>query len=69
MILAIQYGSKYIEQDLVTSKQGTLYVSHDLSAKRLTGVDKQFSDMTDVEINVLKTIIGESILSLRDVFG
>ena len=31
--LAILYGSKYIEQDLVTSRDNTLYVSHDLSAK------------------------------------
>lgn len=66
--LAILYGSKFIEQDLVTSQDGTLYISHDLSAKRITGVDKNFSNMTDKEINKLKTSNGEKILSLQNVF-
>lgn len=66
--LAIEYGSKYIEQDLVTSKDGTLYVSHDLSAKRITGVDRLYSDMTDVEINKLQTKNGEKIHTLQSVF-
>lgn len=66
--LAILYGSKYIEQDLVTSKDNTLYVSHDLSAKRLTGVDKLFLDMTDDEISHLRTEDNEKILSLQNVF-
>ncbi|PAB01811.1 glycerophosphodiester phosphodiesterase [Enterococcus canintestini] len=67
--LAILYGSKFIEQDLVTSKDGTLYISHDLSAKRITGVNKNFSDMTDSEINNLKTANGDRILKLQDVFN
>lgn len=66
--LAILYGSKYIEQDLVTSRDNTLYVSHDLSAKRITGVDKLFADMTDDEISDLRTEDNEKILSLQDVF-
>lgn len=66
--LAIDYGSQNIEQDLVTSKNGTLFVSHDLSAKRITGVNKLYSDMTDEEIRQLKTINGEPILALQDVF-
>ncbi|KAF1304860.1 glycerophosphodiester phosphodiesterase [Enterococcus sp. JM9B] len=68
--LAIQYGSKYIEQDLVTSKDGTLYVSHDLSAKRITGVNKYYSEMTDNEINQLKNISnGEPIHTLQSIFN
>lgn len=66
--LALLYGSKYIEQDLVTSKDGTLYVSHDDNAKRLTGVDHLYSDMTDEEINQLKTKDNHNILRLQDIF-
>lgn len=67
--LAILYGSKYIEQDLVTSKEGTLYVSHDENAKRITGIDKKFSEMTDSEIDQLRTENGEKIHSLQEVFN
>ncbi|HCM89258.1 MULTISPECIES: glycerophosphodiester phosphodiesterase [Vagococcus] len=66
--LAISYGSQYIEQDLVTSKDKTLYVSHDLNAKRLTGEDKKYGEMTDDEIDKLKTKNAEKIHRLRDVF-
>lgn len=66
--LAVLYGSKYIEQDVVVSKDGTLYVSHDKSAKRITGVDSQYEDMTDIEIEELRTESGEKILKLKDVF-
>lgn len=66
--LALLYGSHYIEQDLVTSKDGTLYVSHDNSAKRLTGVNRLYSDMTDDEINQLRTSDNNHILRLQDVF-
>lgn len=67
--LAILYGSKYIEQDLVTSKDQTLYVSHDLSAKRITGVDKLFSKMTDAQISNLRTADDQKILTLQDIFN
>ncbi len=66
--LAIQQGSKNIEQDVVISKDKTLYVSHDLSAKRLTGVDKLYSDMTDAEISKLRVGNGEPIHTLQSVF-
>jgi len=66
--LAIQYGSKYIEQDVVTSKDGTLIVSHDLSAKRITGVNKLYAEMTDKEISHLRTADDQKILRLQDVF-
>ncbi|MGX6970360.1 glycerophosphodiester phosphodiesterase [Vagococcus bubulae] len=66
--LALLYGSRNIEQDLVTSKDGTLYVSHDDSAKRLTGVDRLYSEMTDDEINHLETNNHQHILRLQDVF-
>lgn len=66
--LALDYGTKYIEQDLVTSNDGTLYVSHDENAKRITGVDKNYKDMTDNEIDKLRTDDGQHILKLEDVF-
>ena len=66
--LAISYGSKYIEQDIVISKDGTLYVSHDLSAKRITGTDSLYVDLKDEQIDNLKTKDGQSILKLSDVF-
>lgn len=67
--LAIKYGSKNIEQDLVTSKDGTLYVSHDSSAKKITGINKKYSNMTDKEIDKLKATDDSSILKLQDVFN
>ncbi|MFC6346408.1 glycerophosphodiester phosphodiesterase [Vagococcus carniphilus] len=66
--LALLYGSKFIEQDLVTSEEDTLFVSHDLSAKRITGINKLFSKMTDHEIEQLKTKDNQKILKLQDVF-
>jgi len=66
--LAIRYGSKYIEQDVVISKDGTLIVSHDLSAKRITGVNKLYANMTDKEISKLRTADDQKILRLQDVF-
>ena len=66
--LAILYGSRYIEQDIVISGDGTLYVSHDLSALRLTGEDALYEEMTDSEIDALRTEDGQSVLRLSDVF-
>lgn len=66
--LAINQGSYYIEQDLVLSQDGTLYVSHDLNASRLTGHDGEYSQMSDSQINELKTSSGEKIHTLQSVF-
>ncbi len=66
--LALLYGSKNIELDVVVSADGTLWVSHDLTAKRITGIDKAYLDMTDEEISNLKTIAsGESIHKAQEV--
>lgn len=71
--LAIKYGTQYIEPDVVLSKEGTLYVSTYLSAQKLTGVNKLFSQMTDEEIDGLRisnkfTTQSLKILKLQDVF-
>ena len=61
-------GVRNIEQDVVVSKDGTLYVSHDETAKRMTGDSRAFSDMTDGQIDELRTYEGNRILRLSDVF-
>ena len=66
--LALDAGTMYIEQDIVTSADGTLYVSHDDTAARLTGNSGRFADMTDAEIDELTTYAGNKILKLSDVF-
>ena len=66
--LALDAGTMYIEQDIVTSADGTLYVSHDDSPQRLTGTGGKFADMTDAEIDELTTHGGNKILKLSDVF-
>ena len=66
--LALDAGTMYIEQDIVTSADGTLYVSHDDSPQRLTGTGGRFSEMTDAEIDALTTHAGNKILKLSDVF-
>ncbi len=65
---AIADGARYIEQDIVISRDGTLFVSHDLTAARMTGTNRAFSDMTDAEIDRLRTYEGEPTLRLSDVF-
>ena len=65
---AISEGSRYIEQDIVISKNGTVYVAHDPSAYRMTGVQKLYADMTDEKIGSLRTYEGKEILKLSDVF-
>lgn len=65
---AIADGARYIEQDIVISRDGTLYVSHDLTAYRMTGVNRAFADMSDEEIDGLRTHAGEKTLRLSEVF-
>lgn len=66
---AIQKGSRCIEQDLVLSASGTLYVSHDDNARRLTGINRLYSTMTDQEIAALRMENGEPVHSLQEVFS
>lgn len=72
--LAIEQGSKNIEIDIVISKDGTLWVSHDVSAKRMTSVDKKYADMTDEEISKLRIMKSKTnedlpILKVEDVLN
>lgn len=65
---AIAAGSHNIEQDVVISKDGTLYVSHDLTAAAMTGDSRAYSDMSDAEIDALTRYSGGKVLRLSDVF-
>ena len=65
---AIAAGSFNIEQDVVLSQDGVLFVSHDLSAAAMTGVDRQYSSMTAEEIEGLKTSAGNKVLRMSEVF-
>lgn len=65
---AIKAGSIYIEQDLVLSSDGVLFVSHDLTAGAMTGVSKSYSSMSADEIDRLRTTRGNKILRMSEVF-
>ena len=65
---AIAQGSHNIEQDLVLSADGTLYVSHDLTSNRIAGGGGSFSGMSDSQIDALTTSDGQKILKMSDVF-
>ena len=65
---AIEQGSHNIEQDLVISADGTLYISHDLTSYRIAGGGGYFSSMSDAQIDKLTTSDGQKILKLSDVF-
>lgn len=65
---AIEAGSHNIEQDIVISKDGTLYVSHDMTAAAMTGDSRAYADMSDEEIDALRRPSGGHILKLSDVF-
>lgn len=67
--LALSYGSHWLEQDLVLSADGTLYVSHDKTPERLTGETRPFDQLTDAEIDALRTADGQQILKLKEVFA
>ena len=67
--LALAEGAQWLEQDLVLSADGTLYVSHDKTPERMTGETRPFAELTDKEIDALRTADGQKILKLRDVFA
>lgn len=65
---AISAGSRYIEQDVVLSADGVLFVSHDLSASKMTGTKANYSGMNAADIDNLTTYSGNKILRLSEVF-
>ena len=65
---AIKAGSRYIEQDIVISSDGVLYVSHDENAVAMTGYNGMYEYMSSETIDGLKTEAGNKILRLSEVF-
>ena len=65
---AIAAGSHNIEQDVVISSDGVLFVSHDISGLTMTGNRDFYKDMTAAEIEELRTYEGNKILRLSEVF-
>lgn len=65
---AIEAGSRYIEQDVVMSADGILYVSHDFNAWLMTGYDGLYEHMSSEAIDNLRTRAGNKILRLSEVF-
>lgn len=53
IVAAIHEGASIIEIDVVETKDHEIILSHDLTVKRLTGIDKSISDMTLSEIKEL----------------
>ncbi len=64
----IDAGSQNIEMDLVLSSDGVLFLSHDLNASHMTGVNASYSSMTAEEIDGLQTLEGDKVLRLSEVF-
>lgn len=65
---AIEAGSRYIEQDIVISSDGVLYVSHDLNAVTMTGYNGMYEYISSETIDGLRTEAGNPVLRLSDVF-
>lgn len=65
---AIEAGSRYIEQDVVMSSDGVLYVSHDLNAVTMTGYNGMYEYISSETVDGLKTEAGNKILRLSEVF-
>ena len=67
--LAIAYGSRYIEQDLMISADGVLYCCHEFSPADITGETRLFEEMTSQEIDAMRTMNdGQCIPTLQAVF-
>lgn len=65
---AIALGSHFIEQDVVMSKDGVLFVAHSRDAVVMTGTSALYSVLTAEEIEQLRTHTGNKILRLSEVF-
>lgn len=64
---ALSAGAHYVDTDVVISGDGTLYVSHDLNAFRITGDSRNFASMNDDEIGKLRGRSGDKLLKLGEV--
>ena len=55
-IKAIEVGADAVEYDVYLSKDGHVFLMHDATTKRTTGVDRNTEDLTLAEIRELRTL-------------
>ncbi|GAK47523.1 glycerophosphoryl diester phosphodiesterase [Secundilactobacillus oryzae JCM 18671] len=66
---AIKNGSKFIEQDIILSKDNQLVVSHDNNLKKNTSKNITITGSTYKQIKKAKLKNGEKLHTLKDVMG
>jgi glycerophosphoryl diester phosphodiesterase len=65
---AINQGAMFIEFDLVISRDGVIYISHDYNLKRTTGNDILVSAADSNELDRIKLRNGEKLPRLSELF-
>lgn len=65
---AIEAGAQYIEQDVVCTSDGVLYVSTDLNAIVMTGYNGMYEYISSETADTLRTEGGNPVLRLSQVF-
>ena len=65
---ASELGYKLLETDIHGSKDGTAYIFHDDSLERLTGDNRNISDLRDSDIDSIKIKNSNAIPRLSEVF-
>lgn len=65
---AIEAGNKYIEQDVVCSSDGVLYVSTETNAIIMTGYNGMYEYINSETVDELRTDAGNPVLRLSQVF-
>lgn len=65
---AVDLGYFCLETDVQTSRDGTCYVFHDATLKRLTGEKGRIDDLPDAVIDKLRVYGAHSIPKLKDLF-
>jgi glycerophosphoryl diester phosphodiesterase len=65
---AIESGARYIEQDVVCTSDGVLYVSTDLNAIVMTGYNGMYEYISSETADSLRTDGGNPVLRLSQVF-
>ncbi len=65
---AIEAGARYIEQDIVCSSDGILYVSTETNAVIMTGYNGMYEYINSETVDELRTDAGNPVLRLSQVF-
>lgn len=65
---AVDLGYPCIETDIQASRDGTAYAFHDSNLARLTGADRDFSEMSDTDIATLRIKGQHTIPKMSEMF-